>query len=81
VRDVLAAGGRAMTLICDCGSHAITITNQSYGDGGAFEVYECETCGRTGTLHHDDVTGTTLDGCLTRDRHDAETGHRSGFRP
>jgi hypothetical protein len=76
-----ATGGRAMTLICSCGSHALKIVRQSYGEQSAFEVYECEACGDTGTLNHDDVTGTALTGCLTRDRHDAETGHGGGFRP
>jgi hypothetical protein len=48
-----------MTLLCDCGSHAVTIINQSYSEGSAFEEYECETCGRNGSFQHDDVTGTT----------------------
>ncbi|HET7322746.1 MAG TPA: hypothetical protein VFJ06_00255 [Halococcus sp.] len=71
-----------MTLICQaCGSHALKITEQSYGEVTAFEAYECENCGDTGTLHHNDVGGTTLRGCLSQDLHDAETGHGSGFRP
>lgn len=56
-----------MTLQCQCGSYALSITSQSYGESGAFEAYECEHCGRTGSLTHDDVTGTTLSGCLGSD--------------
>jgi hypothetical protein len=56
-----------MTLQCQCGSYALSITSQSYGESSAFEAYECEHCGRTGSLTHDDVTGTTLSGCLGRD--------------
>jgi hypothetical protein len=52
------------TLACECGSLELAITAQSYHGDSAFEGYECETCGRTGTLDHDPVTGTTLSGCL-----------------
>ena len=51
-------------LTCSCSSVALEITEQSYGEQSAFEGYKCETCGRTGSLTHDDVTGTTLTGCL-----------------
>ena len=51
-------------LTCECGSVELAITAQSYGEQSAFESYKCETCGRTGTLTHDDITGTTLTGCL-----------------
>jgi len=54
-----------MTLVCErCGSHDLRITAQSYGEQSAFEGYEC---GATGSLTHDDVIGTTLDGCLESD--------------
>jgi len=52
-----------MTLQCECGAVTLTITSQSYGDEHAFERYECERCGRTGSLVHD-WTGTQLSGCL-----------------
>ena len=52
-----------MTLRCRCGAVALTITNQSYGEKSAVETYECEHCGRTGSLIHD-RTGTRLSGCL-----------------
>jgi hypothetical protein len=53
-------------LTCECGALELEITAQSYSDdGGAFEGYRCEVCGRTGSLTHDAVTGrTTLSGCL-----------------
>ena len=50
-------------LTCECGALELTITEQSYGEQSAFEGYECEVCGRTGSLTHD-ATGTTLSGCL-----------------
>jgi len=53
-----------VTLRYQCGALELTITSQSCGDDGAFEAYECQCCGRTGTLVHDDTTGTTLSGCL-----------------
>lgn len=54
-----------MVLSCQCGSHAIEITSQSYHGDSAFESYECQHCGRTGTLDHDGNTGQTrLSGCL-----------------
>lgn len=54
-----------MTLSCQCGSVALTITSQSYNGDSAYEAYECETCGRTGALDHDGTTGrTSLSGCL-----------------
>ena len=56
--------GQPVTLRCQCGALELTIVSQSYGDGGAFEAYECQCCGRTGTLLNDDTTGTTLSGCL-----------------
>ena len=57
-----------MTLVCErCGSYDLRITAQSYGDQSAFEGYECGACGATGSLTHDDVIGTTLDGCLGSD--------------
>jgi hypothetical protein len=57
-----------MTLICErCGSHDLRITAQSYNGDDAFEGYECGTCGATGSLTHDSLTGTTLDGCLGSD--------------
>lgn len=54
------------TLSCARCGHGwgLVITRQSYGDG-AFEAYECEDCGATGSLTHDGVTNrTTLSGCL-----------------
>ena len=56
-----------MTLRCTCGSYDLRITAQSYGDGHAFEGYECGACGRTGTVTNDDVTGSTLSGCIRGD--------------
>ena len=57
-----------MTLQCDeCGSYALAITAQSYDGDHAFESYECEHCGASGSLTHDPTLGTTLDGCLGRD--------------
>ena len=54
-----------MTVLrCQCGAFELTITSQSYDDSSAFEAYECQCCGRTGTLVHDETTGTTLSGCL-----------------
>ena len=71
-----------MTLVCEnCGSLALAITEQSYGVVTTFEAYECEECGDTGSLHHNDVTGTSFRGCLSRDLHDAETGYGTGGRP
>lgn len=54
------------TLSCSrCGSGwGLVITNQSYDGDHAFEAYECEECGATGSLSHDPVGGTTLSGCL-----------------
>jgi DNA-directed RNA polymerase subunit RPC12/RpoP len=44
-----------MTLRCsNCGSYALAITSQSYSDTSAFEAYECEHCGATGSLRHED---------------------------
>jgi hypothetical protein len=58
-----------MTLRCDCGSHAIEIVDADYpaesGMAGARETYECQDCGRTGTLHADDRGNTRRYGCLT----------------
>ena len=56
-----------MTLVCSCGSYDLRITAQSYDGPRAFEGYKCGECGRTGSLIHDDVTGTTLSGCLGSD--------------
>jgi hypothetical protein len=56
-----------MTLQCTCGSYDLRITAQSYGEQSAFESYECGACGRTGTLTNDNVTGTTLSGCIGGD--------------
>jgi len=51
-------------LSCECGALELEITAQSYNGDSAFEAYECEVCGQTGTLTHDSITGTTLSGCL-----------------
>lgn len=58
-----------MTLQCTCGSYALVITSQSYPENGnAYESYECEICGRTGSLAHDTVTNrTSLSGTLRND--------------
>ena len=54
-----------MTVLrCQCGALDLTITSQSYSEDSAFEAYECQICGRTGTLVHDETTGTALSGCL-----------------
>ena len=52
-----------MTLRCRCGALELTITNRSYGEKSAVEAYECQHCGRMGTLTHD-RSGTRLSGCL-----------------
>ena len=62
--DAVQLEGQPVTLQCQCGALEITITSQSYSDDSAFEAYECQICGRTGTLVHDETTGTTLSGCL-----------------
>ncbi|EMA41450.1 hypothetical protein [Halococcus hamelinensis] len=53
------------TLSCSRCGHGwgLTITTGSHNGDRAFEVYECE-CGATGTLTHDEITGTALTGCL-----------------
>lgn len=59
-----------MTLVCQCGSHALAIVDQSYGEDSALEVYECEDCGATGTLTMQDRGGRIderLSGCLESD--------------
>ncbi|WP_435346048.1 hypothetical protein [Haloarchaeobius sp. HRN-SO-5] len=58
-----------MTLRCaQCGSYALSITSQSYTDTRAFESYECDDCGATGSLtHHDNPARTSLSGSLERD--------------
>ena len=58
-----------MTLQCACGSYDLTITSQSYPENGnAYECYECQLCGRTGSLTHDAVTNrTSLSGALRSD--------------
>jgi hypothetical protein len=54
-----------MTVLrCHCGALDFTITSQSYDDSSAFEADECQCCGRTGALVHEETTGTTLSGCL-----------------
>lgn len=53
-----------MTLQCSCGALELVIISQSYGERSAFEAYKCEVCGRTGSLTHNEVGGTTLTGCL-----------------
>lgn len=57
-----------MVLSCSCGSDDIRITDQTYPENGdALEVYECQSCGRTGSLSHDALTNTTtVSGCLVR---------------
>ena len=62
--DATQMEGQPMTLQCQCGALELTITSQSYDGSSAFEAYECQICGRTGTLVHDETTGTTLSGCL-----------------
>ena len=52
-----------MTLLCRCGALELTITNQSYGEESAIEAYECDHCGRRGTLTHD-RSSTRFSGCL-----------------
>lgn len=58
-----------MTLRCsECGCYDLTITDQSYGEASAFEAYECDNCGATGSLTHDDrPPRTTLSGSIERD--------------
>lgn len=59
-----------MTLVCDsCGSYDLAITYQNYTETTAFERYECENCGATGTLRHSETNtrGATLSGSLTDD--------------
>ena len=58
-----------MTLQCTCGSYALTITVQSHPENGtAYESYECEVCGQTGSFTHDSTTArTTLSGSIRSD--------------
>jgi len=66
-----------MTLICECGSHAIEIVEQNYPtddqgnpDGLAFEKYECAHCGRTGGFRFGERNGQHIErtsGCVTTD--------------
>lgn len=59
-----------MTLVCEsCGSYELSITSQTYTETTAFEQYECDACGATGTLRHDgsNANGATLSGSLTTD--------------
>lgn len=59
-----------MTLVCQCGSSALEITDQSYSETSALEVYECQSCGATGTLTMDDSghqMTERLSGCLESD--------------
>ncbi|MFQ3295724.1 MAG: hypothetical protein ACI8VE_002813 [Natrialbaceae archaeon] len=57
-----------VVLRCECGG-AVRVQNgtdpENSGDG-FFETYECESCGRTGTLTYDRHTGTSITGCLIR---------------
>jgi hypothetical protein len=55
-----------MTLVCECGSHALEITSQSYGEKTAFEAYKCEDCGRTGSYTFGNGQDR-MSGCLTTD--------------
>lgn len=48
-----------MTLVCECGAAAVRITDSwelatnAHGDVVKFdEQYQCDVCGRTGTLEH-----------------------------
>lgn len=52
-----------MTVTCECGG-ALVLINQHYNAETAFERYECESCGRTGSLHIGRETRTT--GCVTK---------------
>ena len=58
-----------MTLQCECGSYALSITSQSYPEtGNTYESYECDICGRTGSLTHNAATDqTTLSGSIGSD--------------
>ena len=56
-----------MTLVCECGSYDLEITSQSYTDCSAFESYECQHCGRKGSLTYDETTGERLSGCVESD--------------
>jgi len=56
-----------MTLYCgNCGSAALEITSQNYSEKCAFEAYECENCGGTGSLTFNEQSpgGASLTGCL-----------------
>jgi len=61
---VVLYGDGPMTLVCECGG-VLTIVNQSYSEDRAYEQFECENCGRTGSMTHNGKT-TTLTGCVTR---------------
>jgi DNA-directed RNA polymerase subunit RPC12/RpoP len=51
---------------CECGGRIRIKDGAQTPNGTVSERYECETCGRTGTLRIDGVTGaTTTSGCLT----------------
>lgn len=56
-----------MTLRCECGGRVRVQdgTDPEDSAGGFFELYECQACGRTGTLRADTTTNEThLSGCL-----------------
>ena len=56
-----------MTLRCsNCGSGALSITDQTYTEETAFEAYKCDNCGARGSLRFNDSMpgGEDLSGCL-----------------
>lgn len=63
-----------MTLVCECGSPAIEIVDATYPEdddgrptGSAFERYECQDCGRTGSYTFGGNVEQTS-GCVTTQR-------------
>ena len=67
-----AHGGAGIMLACECGSHAIEITEaEGSPDENGFvesfwERYHCELCDRTGTYVVNEDGSDRLTGCLTR---------------
>jgi len=55
-----------MTLTCECGG-ALEITDQSYGEETAFEMYKCASCGKTGSYSFGSGRDKTS-GCVTTRR-------------
>jgi len=56
-----------MTLRCECGSHALSITEQFYPDdpaARATEHYQCDECGSRGTYEFGGHRSDRTTGCV-----------------